>query len=148
MNRKQLYKYRQKYFDKWKYRMKFWDDFNYELLSNIMYIRRAGRNDNDTYNDCIIMFDTETSKKDPSVIGENHVCAFTVSIRAFDKNLVTLYGHRPDDLVDCLLRIHESMQGMHTIFYCHNFPYDYVFIRKFLIIKRNIFWFTKTIHQS
>ena len=115
--------------------MKFWDDFNYELLSNIMYIRRAGRNDNDTYNDCIIMFDTETSKKDPSVIGENHVCAFTVSIRAFDKNLVTLYGHRPDDLVDCLLRIHESMQGMHTVFYCHNFPYDYVFIRKFLIEK-------------
>ena len=113
--------------------MKFWDDFNYELLSNIMYVKRAGRNDNDTYNDCIIMFDTETSKKDPGTVGANHVCAFTVSIRAFDKNLVTLYGHRPDDLISCLINIHESMLGQHTIFYCHNFPYDYVFIRKFLI---------------
>ena len=75
MNRRQLYKIRQNYFDKWKYSFRYWDTFNYELLSNIMYRRRAGRNENDTYNDCIIMFDTETSKKDPDVIGQNHVVA-------------------------------------------------------------------------
>lgn len=135
MKRAQLHKIRQKYFDKWEYKFKFWTDFNYDLLSNIMYRRRAGRNDNDTYNDCIIMFDTETSKKDPDVIGENHVVAFTVSIRAFNKNLVTLWGRRPDDLADCLIKIHESMAGEHTIFYCHNYAYDYVFIRKFLFEK-------------
>ena len=133
MNRRQLYRIRQNYFNEWKYRYKYWSSFNYELLSNIMYRRRAGRNENDTYNDCIIMFDTETSKKDPDIIGENHVVAFTVSIRAFDKNLVTLWGHRPDDLVTCLQKIHDAMSGQHTIFYCHNFAYDYVFIRKFLI---------------
>ena len=132
MNRKQLFAYRKKYFEKWKYNFIFWDRFNYDYLSNIMYIRRAGRNENDTYNDCIIMFDTETSKKDPGVVGENHVVAFTVSIRAFNKNIVTLWGRRPDDLVDCLIKIHEAMQGYHTIYYCHNLPYDYVFIRKFL----------------
>ena len=79
------------------------------------------------------MFDTETSKKAPDVVGEDHVVAFTVSIRAFDKNIVTLWGRRPDDLVKCLIQIHEAMTGQHTIFYCHNYSYDYVFIRKFLI---------------
>ena len=133
MNRQTLQKYRQKFWDKWKYNFIFWDRFNYDYLSNIMYIKRAGRNENDTYNDCIIMFDTETSKKAPDVVGENHVVAFTVSIRAFDKNIVTLWGRRPDDLVKCLIQIHEAMTGQHTIFYCHNYSYDYVFIRKFLI---------------
>ena len=80
VNRRQLYKIRQHYFEKWEYKMCYWDKFKFERLSNIMYVKRAGRNDNDTYNDCIIMFDTETSKKDPAVIGENHVVAFTVSI--------------------------------------------------------------------
>ena len=83
------------------------------------------------------MFDTETSKKksDPDYIGDNHVVAFTVSIRTFDKNIVTLWGRKPSELVDCLVNIHEAMQGQHTVFYCHNFPYDYVFIRKFLLSK-------------
>lgn len=135
MNRQQLYKYREKFWDKWNYNFIFWDKFNYDYLSNIMYIKRAGRNDNDTYNDCIIMFDTETSKKNPDVVGENHVVAFTVSIRAFNKNIVTLWGRRPDDLVECLIKIHEAMAGEHTIFYCHNYSYDYVFIRKFLLQK-------------
>lgn len=133
MNRQQLYKIRQKFWDKWKYNFIFWDRFNYDYLSNIMYIKRAGRNENDTYNDCIIMFDTETSKKKADEVGENHVVAFTVSIRAFDKNIVTLWGRRPDDLVKCLIQIHEAMAGQHTIYYCHNYPYDYVFIRKFLL---------------
>ena len=133
MKRSQLYKIREKYFQKWRYKMCYWEDFDYDRLSNIMYIKRAGRNDNDTYNDCIIMFDTETSKKDPDTIGANHVVAFTVSIRAFNKNLVTLWGRRPDHLVKCLIKIHESMYGQNTIFYCHNYAYDYVFIRKFLM---------------
>lgn len=133
MNRQTLQKYRQKFWDKWNYNFIFWDKFKYDYLSNIMYLKRAGRNENDTYNNCIIMFDTETSKKDPGVVGENHVVAFTVSIRAFNKNIVTLWGKRPDDLVSCLIKIHEAMAGQHTIFYCHNYSYDYVFIRKFLL---------------
>ena len=134
MNRQDLYKKRQDYFqNKWKYNFILWDRFNYDYLSNIMYVRRAGRNDNDTYNDCIIMFDTETSKKKAGEVCQNHVVAFTVSIRAFNKNIVTLWGRRPDDLVTCLIKIHDAMAGEKTIFYCHNLAYDYVFIRKFLI---------------
>lgn len=136
MKKAELYKIRKEYFHKyWKYKLYRWDRFNYEKLSNIMFLRRSGRNENDTYNDCIIMFDTETSKKDPACVGENHVCAFTVSIRAFDVNICTLFGTRPDDLITCLEKIHNSMKGVHTIFYCHNYPYDYVFIRKFLFAK-------------
>lgn len=136
MNRQNLYKKRSEYFhDKWKYHFTFWDKFNYSYLENIMYIKRAGRNDNDTYNDCIIMFDTETSKKKKGEVCQNHVVAFTVSIRAFNTNIVTLWGRRPDELVDCLIKIHEAMPGQKTIYYCHNLSYDYVFIRKFLIEK-------------
>ena len=133
MKKGELYKIRYKYFHEyWKYKMILWDKFNYEKLSNIMYLKRAGRNDNDTYNDVIIMFDTETSKKYADKVAPNHVCAFTVSIRAYDMNIVTLYGHKPDELVECLTKIHDSMAGYHTIFYAHNMPYDYVFIRKFM----------------
>ena len=136
MKKAELYKIREKYFSKyWHYKLIEWDKFNYDKLSNIMYLRRAGRNDNDSYNDVIIMFDTETSKKKANAQGENHVCAFTVSLRAFNINIATLYGHNPADLVECLIKIHDSMKGLHTIYYCHNFPYDYVFIRKFLFAK-------------
>ena len=39
-------------------------DFNYGILDNIMYITRSGRTKKKTtYNNCIIMCDTETSKK-------------------------------------------------------------------------------------
>lgn len=132
-----LYKRRKEFWDKWNYNFIYWDKFNFDYLFNILYTKRAGRNDNDTYNDCIIMFDTETSKKknDPEFIGENHVVAFTVSIRTFDKNIVTLWGRKPSDLIECLISIHEAMSGQHTIFYCHNLPYDYVFIRKFLYAR-------------
>jgi len=133
MNRQKLFQIRKDYVNNfWNYKMIYFDRFNYKKLENIMYIRRSGRSDNKNYNDCIIMFDTETSKKKPRQVCENHVVAFTVSIRAFDKNLVTLWGKRPDDLVTCLKRIHEAMAGDHTIFYCHNLSYDYTFIRKFL----------------
>ena len=132
MKRAELYQIRKKQFANYKYRMKKWDRFNYEILSDIMFIKRAGTKLDDTYNDCIIMIDTETSKKDPEEINENHVCAFTVSIRAYDKNIVTLYGHKPDDLISCMEKIHNSMQGTNTIFYCHNYSYDFVFLRKFM----------------
>ena len=44
---------------KGKYQLIKWNDYKYRKLKEIMYIRRAGRADNDTYSDCIIMADTE-----------------------------------------------------------------------------------------
>lgn len=116
-----------------KYQLVRWDKFKYRKLKNIMYIRRAGQSDHDSYNDCIIMADTETSKGDLKEIAENHVCAFTISIRAYHENIVTLYGTKPSDLVRCVQKIQAYLPADKTIIYWHNMSYDWVFIRKFFI---------------
>ena len=114
------------------YQMTHWSEFDYKILSLVIYKKRAGRGSNSTYNDCIIMADTETSKKAPDTVDHNHVVAWTVSIRAFDLNIVTLYGRKPDDFVRCLDHIRTHMKGEDTFIYFHNLSYDWVFLRKFL----------------
>ena len=133
MKRAELYKIRSEIVQKRKYVFCYWSDYNYTFLQNIMYVFRAGRGSNDSYDDCIIMLDTETSKKSSTGIGENHVVAFTISIRAFNHNIVTLWGRNPVDCISCMTRIMENLEGDHTIFYCHNLSYDYVFLRRFLM---------------
>ena len=133
MTKKELYDKRKEIVQKRKYIMCYWENYNYTFLQNIMYIYRSGRGDNSSYDDCIIMLDTETSKKYKRKIAENHVVAFTISIRAFDHNIVTLWGRRPDDCVKCLTRIMENLSGEYTVCYCHNLSYDYVFLRRFLM---------------
>ena len=120
--------------------------FDYSKLNFIPYLYRAGRGDPISFNDVIIMIDTETSKKRPDEPYEdkdgsikyktdaNHICAWTLSIRAFHKNICTLYGRKPSTLVQTMLRIHSQMAGMRTIFYCHNLQYDYYFLRRFFIL--------------
>lgn len=45
------------------YCMRYWSEFDYSVLSKVILSRKkAGRGDNGTYNDIIIMCDTETSK--------------------------------------------------------------------------------------
>lgn len=128
------------------YTMVYWEYWDYSILGMIrtLYRRGRGRDDRPSYNDVIIMADTETSKKHPNkyrtekdgtkvaVPVQNHVVAFTVSIRAYHHNLVTLWGRRPSDLADTLDRIQENLPGQRTIVFFHNLSYDWVFIRKFL----------------
>lgn len=133
MNKKELYQIRSEKVRKRKYIMCYWENYNYSFLQNIMYAYRSGRGDNSSYDDCIIMLDTETSKKDPESISENHVVAFTISIRAFSHNIVTLWGRRPDDCITCLTHIMENLSGDKTVVYVHNLSYDYVFLRRFLM---------------
>ena len=113
-----------------KYKMCLWNKWNYDVLDNIMYSRRSGRGTHESWSDAIIMADTETSKKKKGE--ENHVVAFTISIRAFDMNIVTLYGHNPEEFCKCLKRIRKHLQGDKFIVFWHNMPYDWVFIRKFM----------------
>ena len=115
------------------YKMLHWTKFNYNVLHNIMYNRRTGRGQNEKYNDCIIMADTETSKKINSE--ENHIVAWTISIRAFDMNLVTLYGQKPSEFCECIEKIMDNMEGDETYVYFHNLSYDIVFLEKFLFKK-------------
>lgn len=145
MKAKELYALRQDYISRnIPYQFVHHSEFNFEILNNIMYVRRSGRGHNKTYNDCIIMFDTETSRKKlskskqsnklPSGLKsrENHIVAWTIAIRAFHLNIVTLWGHKPSTLCKTLHKIHESMQGEITVMYAHNLSYDHWFIRRFL----------------
>lgn len=112
-------------------------NYDFEKLKGcvLAYERKGRAKDTRTINDCIIMADTETSKKDPERIYHNHVVAWTISLRANGANLLTLWGHRPDTLVDTMEELHNSLPGDRTFIFFHNMPYDYVFIRRFLFDK-------------
>ena len=145
MNSKELYLLRKDYISKYlPYQFCHHSEFNFDILNNIMYSKRTGKGKNKTYNDCIIMFDTETSRKKIKVAKqvnklpsglkarENHVVAWTISIRAFSLNICTLWGHKPSTLVKTMKQIHDTMQGEITIMYAHNMPYDHWFVRRFM----------------
>ena len=135
MTRKELEEVRRKWLDNHvKYSMCLWSDFKYEILSNILYTRRSGRGTNDTWADCIIMADTETSKKCTKKEGHNHVCAFTISIRAFDRNLVTLYGHDPEEFCECLSKIRDNITADHVIVFFHNMHVN-ILLKRLIFIK-------------
>ena len=116
------------------YKMVFWDTFDYSRLKFINTVTRVSHKHktNQLFNDCFIMADTETSKKHPTIPGPNHVCAWSIAIRAYHKNLCCLWGTKPDELCKCISHILKYMPGDHTILYFHNYAYDYVFIRRFL----------------
>lgn len=116
-----------------KYKLVKWDRYKFRKLGNILYTRRSGRGTNDTYSDCIIMADTETSKGVQKGIYENHMVAFTISIRAYDLNIVTLYGNKPSEFIETLKRLKKHLEGDKIIIYWHNMSYDWVFIRKFML---------------
>lgn len=131
MTLKELAKIKRQWFDKnLPYQMTYWQDFEYESLNNILYQFRRGRGSNHSVNDVIIAADTETSKKPDR--DDNHVCAWTITIRAFSRNIVTLWGHRPSSFCAALYLIMDNLNGSETIIYFHNLAYDWVFLRKFL----------------
>ena len=145
MKQSELYLLRQEYISKnIPYEFIHHSMFNYAILDNIMYTKRPGRGQNKTYNDCIIMFDTETSRKKLSKskqmsalpsghkARENHVVAWTLTIRAFHINIVTLWGHKPSTLISTMKQIHDSMKGEITVMYAHNLAYDHWFTRRFM----------------
>lgn len=113
-----------------KYKLRRWDIFDYSVLDLIMEKYPTGKGDKLSYSDCIIMADTETSKKETT--NHNHVVAWTISIRAFDLNICTLWGQKPSDFISCLKEILQHLKGDEVFVYFHNLQYDYVFLRKFL----------------
>ena len=65
----------------------------------------------------------------------NHVVAWTISLRAFHKNIATLYGNSPTEFTDCLSRLREVLKGEEIYIYWHNLSYDWVFIRRHMFQK-------------
>lgn len=116
--------------------------FNYDLLKYIWFMHTVGVGERTSYNDVIIMADTETSKKKPDIFHperkkqkyetfENHVVAWTISIRAYNHNICTLYGRHPSKMIETIQRIHDHMSGQKTVVYFHNYSYDHTFLRQF-----------------
>ena len=117
------------------YKMMHWSRFNYKLLQDILYSNKPGKGHGVSYSDAVIMADTETSKKYTDKEYHNHVCAWTISIRAFNQNIVTLYGRKPTSFVQCVKRIRKNLSGDYVVCFFHNLPYDWVFLELFLIEK-------------
>lgn len=124
------------------YKMLYYKDFDYKILSNIMYYKKPGRFTEGTYNDIILMADTETSKPhDYKLYDEfmnpepmpNHICAWTISIRAYHMNIVTLYGNKPSEFIEALKLIRNILKGDDIYIYFHNLAYDITFLRRFLM---------------
>ena len=219
MTRAELYRIRRDYISRhYPYKMENWDKYDYTRLNEIMYIKKGSKGRKETYSDCIIALDTETSKSiqedyfspeyfeimqrlqtavfnakcaemrtikeygllgiklsknstlsidsyysdlvleypylfeeqyneadeveamadylernaPPEEILDNYIVAFTISIRAFGLNMVTLYGHNPKDLAECLQRIRENIEADTMPVYVHNLAYDWQFMRQFL----------------
>ena len=127
--------------DNWSYQMLYWDKFNYLILSNVIYKKKTGKFKSGTFSDVIMMADTETSKsedyKELDEFGnpepcENHVCAWSLSIRFFHRNIVTLYGSRPSEFTACLHNIRNVLPGDEFYLYFHNLSYDHFFLRRFI----------------
>lgn len=115
-----------------------------EVLHYVRTMKRSGRK-HGTFSNCWIMCDTETSKKPYTTpiyddegkelrrTTENHVVAWTVSVRAYGINLFTVWGHRPSTMVDTITRINKELPGDYTYMYFHNMSYDWTFLRKFMM---------------
>lgn len=108
-------------------------NFDYSILKNIMYLTRSGKGHGETYNDVIMMLDTETSKEIQKEVCRNYIVAWTLSIRAFDMNIVTLWGQKPSECVKAIGDILMQLAGNKTVIYIHNMSYDWVFLRKFFM---------------
>lgn len=122
------------------YQMHYWKGWNYPSLKCIRSEGRKHQQEWESYSDAIIMADTETSKehfneiKDGKYIPvENYVVAWTIAIRAYGHNIVTLYGHKPTSFVRCLKLISDNLYASNMFVYFHNLAYDWVFLRKFLL---------------
>ena len=115
------------------YKCIYYKDFDFKLFQNIdvKYKTTKGRK---SYNDIIIMADTETSKaiNYPECL-HNYIVAWSISFRAFNRNLVTLYGHNPIEFTDMLESLRENLPGNDIYIHFHNLSYDWTFLRKFLI---------------
>ena len=147
LSKTELVKIKQKFIEKYiPYQLTFYSEFDFDMLGNtILYFKKAGRGNNTTYNDVIIMMDTETSKQcvntfryeEKEINGSivklkkynpvpNYIVAWTISLRAFGRNIATLYGNTPDELTDCLVRLRDCLKGDEFYVYWHNMSYDWV----------------------
>lgn len=110
--------------------------YDLSRLSGVKAEYRSGRarGERQRFNCVYLMADTETSKTcvfDENGHRVNLVCAWSVALRYEGRNVFVVYGRKPSELCDFLLKLHKSMPGRNTICYWHNLSFDWQFIRKF-----------------
>lgn len=123
------------------YKYCYYLEYDYSILSNILHRKKNGSHSDKTYSLAYIMMDTESSKdhateydkKGMPIPQDNHLCAWTISIRAFKANLCTLRGSKPSELMHCLKLIRQALRGDYVYIFVHNLPWDWQFIRRFMI---------------
>lgn len=108
-----------------------WDKFDYEILNSIETKKKRNKSKTVICNDVIIFLDTETSKSD--YLEDNYIILWTLSIRYKGNNIVTFYGRKPTECISCLEKLQNNFTGHQTFIYVHNLPYDYFFLRLFLL---------------
>ena len=129
------YKRRQKALERdYPYKMTYWEDFDYENLGKHIQVKIRKGNKGTTYNDIIIMADTETSKK-PLKKDDNHIVAWSICLRAMHHNICTLWGQNPWDMIEMFDRLRKTLTGHDIYIYFHNLGYDWSFLRKFFLSK-------------
>ena len=96
----------------------------------IQNFKCAGKTDR-RYNDVIVMFDTETSKKDNGT-PDNHICAWTISFACHNIPFLTAWGRKPSEFIEFMNKVRARLPEGDIYCYAHNLPYDYVFLRKFM----------------
>lgn len=132
MRTREYVRIQEKVREDFKYKLTYWNEFNYTLLDKWIKTKskRGKGKSGQRYADIIITADTETSKKNDDS-GHNHVCAWSMTLRAYKQNLTTLYGHDPEEFVDCLESLRAHLIGEIFIF-LHNMPYDITFFQRFI----------------
>ena len=119
--------------DSIEYKLTYYKEFDFSLFQciDLKYKTKKGKY---SYNDVIIMADTETAKsiEYPRIL-DNYVVAWSMAFRAFNRNLVTLYGHKPSEFIECLKEMRENLPGKDIYIYFHNLSYDWPFLRKWMI---------------
>lgn len=131
----------------WAYKLTDYASFNYFLLKGIVRLHKAANWEKRTINDIVIMADTETSKKHPTryetlkdgtrkpISQPNHIVCWTITLRAYGVNIVTLRGRKPSEFADCIGRIHDALPGDITYIFMHNLAFDWTFLERFLFEK-------------
>lgn len=125
--------------DKIIYKYCYFVQYDFSILGEIMHRKKNGSKKDDTYNMAYIMLDTESSKSNPTkydkknkpIPQNNHICIWTISIRAYNENFCTLRGSTPSELMYCLQLIRENLKGTYFYIFVHNLPWDWQFLRRF-----------------
>ena len=131
MNTKEFIRKQKKLIREIPYKMQYWKEFDFSKLTDIIAVKARGGHKGVTFNDIIIMADTETSKK-PLAKEDNHIVAWSICFRAYHTNIATLWGQDPWEFCDMLTELRKNLAGHDIYIYWHNLGYDHVFTRKFL----------------